>query len=189
MKLKVHYDGSYTSPTAIGPLVRSTDPDTQSYLFRQHFHQLANKWQRTLQGAYGPHGSYLVEESEPTEKDGGIVEWSRLYAQVPPRRTEGQPYNHTYQFLTSEGGIEEVVLYSSSVLVFDYFETSDTSTIPLFEAFRLFTFGGVTHSVGTPPEPGAPFIIAEDSTLNRWRGTIWERVTRYVRPRVSAAIP
>lgn len=182
------FDGSYDVLVPTGPIISWRDPVKRSMLYRQRYHQRAEKFRAAVIGQAGPNGAKLAEETQPGDSGiAGIVEWERIWAVKPSRRVEMEPYVHAYQFISGSELIE-VALPVSSRVVYDYFETADGSGIPIIEGPRVIRVGtGFLAYAGEPDLTQES--VAENSAIARWLGNFWERRTRYVPSFETAAIP
>lgn len=185
----VYFDGDYSEPVPIGPLLSWQDPDTRSKLYRQKYHQTASSYVPAVIGSAGPDGtgSKLVEETPPTDTGvGGVVEFERVWAVKPATRVRREKYVHAYQAIV-ESDLIEVPLTVSATVTYEYFETADGSGVPVIKAKRWVSSGQFLFYVGggVPESDGSG--VAEDSEINLWKGNFWERITRRV-PAVTVAL-
>jgi hypothetical protein len=130
-------------------------------------------------------GAYLVNELPVQPIDGSPVgKFEREYARVPHARDEHEGYVYPYQFLTGGGtspyDIAEIPVPTNSRIRFDYFCTLNAGGIPILKAPKYVKLGNYVYLVGQVPAVGDTEWLAEDSKLQRWKGCIWERATRYV---------
>ncbi len=176
----VHFDGDYSQPVQSGPWIPHVDNETQSTLYTAEFFQIASNFKRMEFGTIGVNKASLVEESEGTYPGGPLVKWSRTFASVPLSRVvpEGFVYNYQFEVGTDPVSILEFPLYVTSDVTYDYFLTNDPDSIKLFRSYRLQIIGGVLYGIGDIPTGDT--LIAENSILTRWKGNIWQRVTRRV---------
>jgi len=179
-----HPDGDNTVAYQIGSTVKSQDPITFSLLYRQTWRVRHDRWAPIKLNTRGPGGrSFLVEETEPKDIDFGMVEWERLYAEVPRVRAEAQDFVYSNQLIVIGEQLEiaEIAVPCGAILVHHYFHTQNPTTIPLLRTYRLTKVGNTIYQQGTKPGENDQWIIAADSSFARWRGYIWERVTPYVK--------
>ena len=148
----------------------------------------------------------LVDETGFQDIRGNLTRFLRVYATVPATRSDYESYIYQYlrqNFLDTSGEINvqrsrriEESLNVTSRIEREYFNTSDPSTIDVlfpFKVLRNYGSGniGQVNFISSSALPSAtiptleeylmlPEIIAEASTIRRYRGNIWERSTRYV---------
>lgn len=179
----IHYDGDFSNPLQDGPWEPSVDEEVQTTLYKGYFQQIAVNFRRASFGITGPLGSTLVEESEFSCTGGTILRWARAYAIKPPSRTVPEPFVYPYQEALKVDGqwtLIEFPLFLTSFVTYDYFSTTTPGTISLPQTYRLSVLVNNVFGIGDPPAAGATSIIAENAKLTRWRGNIWERVTRTI---------
>jgi hypothetical protein len=182
----IYYDGSFDEPTQHGPVVPLFDNETQSMLYRVVYQQREDLWKPPKFSAKGPHNSLLVEVGQPRVLDGNVLEWEELYAHVPATREDPQPFIHNYQ-AAFYGVFVEIPKPVTSTVLYEYFHAPDPSKIKLTAAYRIVAINGVYYSIGKKPKDLAKKILAEDQQLERWKGNIWCRTSRYV-PRQFATV-
>ena len=71
----------------------------------------------------------------------------------------------------------------ASHLQYDYFQTSTLDSVPLFNTLDQFPYPPVVPPAVAPIIGFTPLttgMVVEPSTLKRWKGNIWERVTRVI---------
>ena len=186
------YDGSYVKPVRHGAIVPRRDPRTRSMLYQVRYHQLATEYSPARWSTRGPKNSFLVEEGDPRDTDiAGVVEFERTYAAVPSSWEDYEEYHYINQALESISGTTTLIEWgklTTSKLRYDYFHTLTPDVIRLFTAYRLTSLGGNTFVLGAHSPTLNGWEVAEDSTIRRWMGNIYERVTRYVRPEVIGTL-
>lgn len=199
-------DGDYSIAQPDGP-PRPGIPfsDNQIYVWEQDYQiNRADFAPLALDTEYDEDANFvLVEETSPQHIGGGVVKWTRVYAKVPDQRDEYESF--AYQFPGIVGGSltadedaarPATTKQVTSRLQFDYELTDTPSGIALETKFVVngFSVGGVILPAdgnllsGLTDPTTDDYVnsligteaVAEDSTLRRWRGNIWERVTRYV---------
>lgn len=174
------YDGTWNVPMQHGAAIPQHDPVTRATLFTVRYQQKASAWKAAAWDIRGPKNSFLVEESVPTDLGGGVIEWDRIFAQVPKPRDEYEDYIHTVQSIAGDE-IIGLPIFCTSRIRFDYFRTTKPGSIPLREARVAVKAGNTIYVLGEAPPNNASEIVAENSGLRRWRGNIWERQTRFVK--------
>ncbi len=185
---RVHFDGSFNPPQLNGAVEVEDMGATRSRLFRANYMGLASAFYASDEdySIVGPYGTPmyncpLVETSPAKDVSGGVVEFTRTYAQIPPTRVEFEGYGYSYQFADiGAGTIYELPLSVRSRLVYTYYFTKTPEAIPLVHAFRIAKVADSFFFVGTAPEDGDTELLGEDDKLTRWRGNIWEHVARWV---------
>lgn len=188
MSLSTYYDGDYTAAEAVGPAVLRIDPVTQSEIVTQKYHQIATHYEGSLRSsvlAASPFSSYyFVEESTPSIVGGEVLEFERTYAALPSSRNESEPY--TYHGQQTVGTlIIEYGVATTARAAFDYHISTDGTDVELIQPYKLQIIDGVIYASGTG---GGGELVAEASSVSRWRGNIFERKTLYVTPVVFAEV-
>jgi len=203
MPTGVYFDLPAAAGTAqaTGPKVFGYDSDVQAEFFTQNFMQNATDyvplpWNTT--SIEDGVTFYLVEESAPEDVGGGMVQWRRLYYQLPPERSEyeNSVYNYTvvYLFDTDTSGwvgFPESASFPLQVaqrVDYKFYATDDPEAdIPTNKGWKIFKIGNVICTQGTDPVSGTPPTLTvtspylgEDSEVTRWKGNIWMRKQRWV---------
>ncbi len=184
-------DGIFTNPKQHGAWVTEVDETVQSIRYRAIYRQFAVQFRRQPFGLVCPinRSATLVDETNPRPVGGGIVEWERIFAPVPPSRDEYESFVMAYQIEQSVDGkntIGEIAIPVTSRTHYDYFYVpsglySKPSNIPKLEAYKLIQYvPDVIIQRGANPGPGASEMLAEDSQVTRWMGNIYQRKERYV---------
>lgn len=194
------YDGDLTAARERGP-IEWHEPfrdkgDTSSYEVRQKYWQLAGYYRPTVNPVNGfnryetmvtystPRGTaYLVEESDATHVEPGILEFTRTYASIPRTRYEKgsivysqqfESTNVTYGFENPPGGteVEEIPQSVNAAVKYEYglTEFSQLYTPKVYVLFgrRLTSSGYVAPTAGVE-------FLAEDSTQGIYKGGIFFR--------------
>jgi hypothetical protein len=185
---RVHFDGSFDVPELSGEVEPEDMQLTRSRIFRAKYlctaaAYLATAEDYSLKGPYGTpmYNCPLIETSPARDLGGGIVEFTRTYAQIPPTRTEFEQYGYAYQFVNDvSGDIYELPLSVKSRCVFSYFHTKTPELIETLHAFRIAKVDSTIFYVGTQPGVDDTFLLGEDEKLTRWKGNIYEKMSRYV---------
>jgi len=175
-----HADGNFLTPLQIGPTIRWLDAETRGRLYKRTYRQRASQWQPQALGAPGPEGGWLIEESQPSDKGAGLVEWERTWALLPPTRAVGESIVFNYQEISGTD-IIEAPIPTTAIVAHTWFHTLDPSVIPVLKATRYVKFGNLIYLFGQPRAAGQDIILAEDSRLRNWRGHLYERTAPYVR--------
>jgi hypothetical protein len=192
----VHYDDSLEIAQPHGPLKPRLLTETQSMLYVQPMWQRIGFWVPLPRDSAGPFGSILVEESDPSILGGDVAEWERTFATIPNPRFEAEGTSYEFQdTLEDEEEVLRVVnlpAVTTTYLRYEYFLASDPRTIPILSGYRIGSTRRLIFQRGTYASDGG-FVTADDSTLRRWRGNIWERITKLLReggskPRVYGGI-
>jgi len=175
-------DGTWTTAQQDGPKIRTIDPSTRSLIYEQKYLQTAEDWAKLDLDTTNTEGAFLVHETDPQALDCGILGWTRVFAAVPDNRIEYGEYVHAAQYAVA-GELMELSIKTTAKFAYDYFHTSDPTSIELLRAPRAGVSGSVFYVLNGPfPEDGTE-RVAEDSKLTRWRwarSNIWERLTIYV---------
>lgn len=199
-----------TSPIADGPLVLSYpfaevgDPD--HILAEQRYYVIAADYEApTISDTItvGAATLYCVGDVQQTDAEAGGVYYTRRWASVPSDRFDYQSFVATFP-----GIFEQRDSFNRSVtsqLEYEYFLCTTGQTyvtpdlIPIVLASSYEVAGddlprppdGFYLDASTTPTKStyvtavgtAAFsIVAEDSTLERYMGDIWQRTTRRVKP-------
>ncbi len=177
--MSITYDGNFTIATQNGPLKKWWDSETQAYMYRQSMVQIVANWVKQGWTLKGPDGGYLTEETEPNV-EGPLAYWDRVFAWVPPTRVMGESLVYPYQLEftggTGDPSIVEIPLSITALVTYDYFYTTDPSTIPINRTYRIGLADGILYSVGPFPADATNAVL-QDSSLRQWKGLIWERKT------------
>jgi len=175
----------FVQPVQHGPIVPSVHPVTKSLLFAQTLRQFAKNFAAKPWSTPGPNGSWLVEETAGRDKDAGIVEWQRLFAQVPAARSEYESVSHSYQYIT-DGDTPDLAEVARTVRMridYTYFHVpsgNPTSAIAVSQAYRYFKLGNTIYQIGTVINGVVQEILHEDETYSRWKANIFEKVSKKV---------
>ena len=154
---------------------------------------------------------YLLRESPLEDMGGGIAKFTRTYCKVPANRSEYETFSYNFigfWIPPSVGGIgsqgrdrfTQTVLsridyaYAlttppAMILAQQYTIASD-ATLKLDFLFYAANINDSNLSVeayqtyisSTHTNIATQGIVAEDSRISRWQGTIYERATRYILP-------
>jgi len=169
------YDGDHTVPFLCKPPLRWEDPETRAemtkltYRVRQPFYKILPRLSRNVKAK----GAYLVEQGQPTVVGGDLYEYTLTFATLPNRPDEALPYVMNYQAINGDDLVELPVPMTARAS-YRYYATSNPFTLKLKRAWRLEKAGAAMFYVGTKPAKGAKTWLAEDETLKRWMGDIWE---------------
>lgn len=197
-----YYDGDFTAPVAVSPVSVSypLQPrgDYRTRVVTQRFWVLARSYQGPTLGAIfydktqvSMHRQLkMVGHSTPTPIDGGLVEFEAMWAECPGKRIESQVVTYTYQFTRESDGetqLGEVTKSVSSILVTSYIETSNPATILTRSALRYTRFpsailaqGGNSRSSHWTLTNREDYILASDTTFDRWLGNFYWVEERFV---------
>jgi hypothetical protein len=99
-----YYDGNFNTAKAAGEIrfSRPIPQDNSVLLLKQRFWQLRSQWSPLAMNSSGPfagQNTYLVDETELEDLGGGIVAWDRVWATLPPPRTEKGSAVKTFKYL------------------------------------------------------------------------------------------
>lgn len=209
--MSTYSDGVFSTAAQVGPDVLSVDSETKSKIVLRKMQINASSWTALARGTAGPTvggtATKLLSETEPRSVGSGVVEWERTYGAIPDSRDEYEDYVFGYQNITvvyvsgAPVGIEiggssivSIPVVVSSRVAYAYFDAAVTapSAITLLRPFLSVDIGGDPYFFGAFPALSDTEIVAEFSTLRRWRNSdFYERITRYV-PRdglASAIVP
>ena len=202
-------DGNWTVATQTGPgwwtLPFVDKGDTQSFEYHAKFRQAAANYTPLLNtsGVYAPPPltpreatttittargtAYLVDESQTSDVGCGILEFTRTYASLPVRRTEGSTITYAVQFVSSGGfsftgppplpEIAELPLTMNADIVYEYsIAKPDVIISP-----RVVSIFGTLLYLGDWVQPVAnDYVVAEDSAISIYRGYFYQRRTPYI---------
>jgi len=122
---------------------------------------------------------YLVDE-KTNPIGSGLLELDRTYASLPVTRDEGGSTVWTLQILIADetSSVEEVPMVMACVVRYEYF----LQLPPPIISPKVFTVAGIAQFIGGWGRfrPGQ-IIPAEDSSVDVYKGGIYERRTVYVR--------
>lgn len=179
------YDGTFTTAQQNGPTVVKIDPNTRSLIYEHKMIQTAEDWAPIALDTQNSANAFLVFESDPQATDCGLVEWTRIYANVPNSRDEYGEYVYPIQFaISTEGEVFEIAVKMTARFHYDYFHTAVPSGVEILHASKIGASAGITYVLYPPFPTQGTERVAEDSTLKRWQWqcNIWERMTIYVTP-------
>ncbi len=115
----VYYDGNFAAAIPCGAIRTESIPNSGGAIrVMQRFNQLGRNFRALALNSGGPFGSLLIDELGSTDVGGGIVEWDRVYATVPPGRTDQIWGGRTYQGLAktfTNGVLTDQQIWSISV--------------------------------------------------------------------------
>lgn len=185
-------DGNFTVATiSQEPVISFIDPNNFGTVYRYTYTQNALDFRRqhtpTAWSAGGvplgmrdPRnaGAYLVESSEPQSIGNGVLKWTRDFMTIPKTRTVSERFPATYQFTEDGSSISEINLTVNARVTYSYFHAptlTAVENIPLTKAYRLVMIGSTLNAIGTAPAEDAPWVLAEDETLTRIRGHMYEK--------------
>lgn len=137
---------------------------------------------------------YLYEETEPHCIGGDLVEWERLSCAIPPPRAEGTNIAYTRQYLSGGSGTSVITEISKteSALTTYLFAYSPTGSQPTGKVTGRYVILPDGHAYLTNPiyigtaadgpayASPAGLMLAENSEVTRFKGFIFEEVSRYI---------
>jgi hypothetical protein len=184
-----HYDadttaGAWTTAKQKGPVIVTFDPVYRCKSWIQTMTQRAGSFTPLAIDTAGGTGlgGFLTEETKPRYVDGDIIEWERIYWEVPPDREDSEAFVYNQQ-ITIGLSVNEVPVPLPSIVKYSYFRTTNPGAITLEPAYKvgLAENDGTTviWSVGTPPSGSTR--LAEDESISRWKGDIWEKKRRTIK--------
>lgn len=155
--------------------------DPKPYIYRLNYKVVASAFASLARDAEGPYGGYHVGENNFRPEIGGILSFIREFARVPDSRNEFESYIYSYQYGVDGTSILEYPTTVTSRVQYDYFRTNNPESIELPRAPRLVNIGSFVYEIEhyLDLEPGDVFL-AEDAILRVWKGTIYERIQRFV---------
>jgi hypothetical protein len=157
----VTYDGDFSSAKACGAIRTETIPNSGGAIkVMQRFNQLGANRRVLAPNSGGPFGTLLVDESGASDVGGGIVEFDRIYASLPPGRVDqiwgGRTYTGTSR------------TYSGSTLV--DIQLFSISVSNMLTRYRQFTAGYPAWHFGGTPAGVIIHYINGASTLLTYNG-------------------
>ena len=189
------YDGDWTVARQDGPTVITWERETYTHIFKKKFKVLAANYSRTAMDTaidetfpFVLNGvPVLVDESEPSAEDCGVVTFERTFAEPPATRDEFIGYVHNSQYGLTIDGTFDILEYARQCTArvhFEYFNTTSPGSITYNRAYKLVKIGTTVYNTGGP-NPGFDVErVAEDSTIERWqafpRSNFYVRRTLYV---------
>jgi len=115
----------------------------------------------------------LVAESGTTGIGCGLLKFTRTFSEIPPQRIEYEQVSYQQPALYSTASVESKPGFTALTLAkvtYDYFLTATVTDIPLATATQ------VTEKTPTVMNSvGGNVVLANDDSLSRWMGDIWER--------------
>jgi hypothetical protein len=159
------FNCDFTVPAKVSPLIdhAAFPGDQQSLILRQSFWIEQKSFARTPLDTPHPDrpGFYLVEETEPRHIGGGILEWERVWANIPASREVGESYAFTVPGIetlgefaalgvssaTSGGGVTTITtalahgFAPDDGVIIRYFVTDQAGRQHLRQLFRLALVG------------------------------------------------
>lgn len=187
---KIVYDGDHNGAWAVGPM-RKESPFKSSpgyYIYRQRYRGFHNIGALGL-GTVCPEDANagLVEETERQDLGGAdLVEWDRVWANVPSVPDEFEvfnyPYQQLYQFPNGAWAVFSMILVRTSRVNRTFINTENPGGISLARLPRAIMFNNTPNPMdGFINVTNGSTVIAADDTLERWMGNIWVKTHRTVR--------
>jgi hypothetical protein len=159
MAAGVYPDGDFSVAQACGYQRVTYDPKSLAYIFRQQFMQYAANWVAVPLNTLlpGTTDTVLVEETEQQDLGGGVVQWERVYAQIPPERADTSTCVKTIKYLrTTFSGttiVNAAVATQSATVRCDvryyYSLNAGLLNIPAYPDVSVETIGPFTSIVAT----------------------------------------
>ena len=154
---------------------------------------------------------YLLRESPLEDMGGGIAKFTRTYCEVPANRSEYETFAYNFigfWIPPSVGGIGSqgrdrftqtvisridytyALTTPPAMILAQQYTISSDATLKLDFLFYAANINDSNISVEdyqtlvstTHTNIATQGIVAEDSRISRWQGTIYERATRYILP-------
>jgi hypothetical protein len=167
----------------VGPARPFLDARTRGSGYFLTLRVLAPYWAGLPIDTPGPSGGWLVSETTPHHVGAGLLEWDRKYLNVPPSRSMAESITYPYQLIVSVSGqfsLAELPITTTCSMVYDYWHTTDISTITIERTFRLTEVAQNSfYELGTPPG-NATTIVAADSAVRQLEGNFFERKTPWI---------
>jgi hypothetical protein len=197
----IKYDlptGGLSGPIPIGPpaITFPLAPDNNyARVYHQPFLVHSGVDQTGAMGSPGLFpGTILAFESDRLPIQAGFSEFSRQYAEIPSGFSTYDTHAYVYPGMNLGGSQSRLPTTKTVVsrVQHDFFNASPQS-IPISGA-QLFLYAGITGfdviSLSNATQPTAVLysgwitsgveMVAEDSTIARYVGPIWERQTRFL---------
>lgn len=189
-------DGNYPVAKQISPLIIEIIDGAKVY--RANFVvENATRGFLTLGAKLAGTNAFLVGESAPRNFGGGLIEYTREFAEIPPERTDFSSY--VYEFsgylagysVANPQGRNPIIKTVVCKIEYKYFLTDEPEDIELLQPQEYLGSGGagfpvdgmLLGDVSTPSKDDyidlikGTWIIAEASNLSIWRGNIHARRT------------
>ena len=201
-------DGTFTTAAVQGGPSRRhpIERDTTAFLEVQRMIQTKSDFARLALNTAHPTiaNCYLVEETDPINIGGGLIEWERIYANVPADRNEYESYLYTFvpiiRATGGDGTRGAFTLKVTSRVEYKYYlvgsggsyaTPTDIPTVTGFVPMQdIWGSPVVVDFLSQTTDPTSDDyltwvaaeaeIAVEDSDVHAWLGNIYERVTRYV---------
>ena len=117
----------------------------------------------------------IVEEGKTMGIDCGLVEFTRVFSEVPPQRIEYEQISFQQPAIYSTTTIQSKAAYMAMPVAkatYDYFLTAP-------EYVPTITLSAATSITAQTPTLDDAYsgntVLAQDDSLTRWMGDIWER--------------
>jgi hypothetical protein len=136
-------------------------------------------------------GSYIVQDSDRAAVGNDCYTFTRSFAEIPVNHNTFETFSYVYPGLTT-GHRSIMLLTVLSRIGHEYVYTATPETLPLSGVQRFISQYGwdntVLSSSTLPTEltysgwvvNGTEFV-AEDSSITRYMGNIWDRQTRWIK--------
>ena len=201
-------DGTFTTAAVqAGPSRRLPfERDAAAFIEEQRYIQTKADFARLALNTAHPTiaSCYLVQETDPRNVGGGLVEWERIYANVPAERNEYESLLYTFvPIIRATGGTGvrgAFTLKVTSRVEYKYWligtggSYATAPEIPTVAGFvpKQDIWGAevvvdfLSQTTNPTSDTYLTWVAAEaelcveDSDVHAWMGNIYERVTRYV---------
>lgn len=187
----IRYDGDHSGAWAIG-VMRRESPFKSSpgyYIYRQRWRAMRPNSGALPLGSVCPDdpNAGLVEETERQDVGGAdLVDWDKVWANVPSIPDEFEvfnyPYQQLYQFPNGAWAVFSMILVRTSRVNRTFINTENPAGISLDRLPRAIMFNNTPNPFdGFVNVTNGSTVIAADDTLERWMGNIWVKTHRTVR--------
>jgi hypothetical protein len=179
-------DGNFSVPMQNGPseiiypFIEVGDDDTSEEIvtFRQRAQSYRGPNVMSIRN-----GRRLVGDFGTKNIGNGLIEFRRMWTDIPKKRTEKgsivYPLQITTTTVTEEATtyeISEVPLAMPCDIEYEY----STSNFSIRRAPRVTVVAGLLVRIGPSSSTVGPRVLAEDSVVTIYKGKIYQRVEKYV---------
>lgn len=137
-------------------------------------------------------GGFLVGQGAVTWLDGNEMRYTRSYANIPPSWTGAEPYAYTFPAFRPtlyQISRRPFSVVTNSIMIHEYFLVENPEGIVIGPLFKVTTAAGneaqfglstITSPTRSEYEALTGYALTVEINVQRWRGPIYERITRKV---------
>lgn len=191
MPTGVHYDGDYTTAFQVGPVIVTDLPETNSRVYEATYHWLWSEYQKKSNrpnfNSRGPVGTAmegcpLVGVENVSDLGGGVVEFTRKFAEIPKTRIMPAAYAANVQEVLL-GALVELTKSVGATTTITYHFTANPGSIGTAAPAAYVTTADGIYIVG-----GSNGLV-EAERVSVWMGHIYEKEsTRFTAPVFRQAV-